>query len=192
MFKKIMSSAAVAVSIVGVSAAVAPAAMATANDGGTTTLNGNGASQAYGNSETHGDWSPQFALIQGSLNKPCIALLKAKANVGSLLGVVPISVQDINVLSSPQNQQCTENSTQAKGDEALSHLLNDIPILSGNGRKQQLTPGDSPGPHGLTHTGSAPSAVTATLLAVTAGPTFVVCGPLRTDSGRGIRLGRMP
>ncbi|MDW4916513.1 RdlA protein, partial [Streptomyces californicus] len=30
-------------------------------------------------------------------------------------------------------QQCTENSTQAKGDEALSHLLNDIPILSGNG-----------------------------------------------------------
>ncbi|MFD8946943.1 rodlin, partial [Streptomyces californicus] len=127
MFKKIMSSAAVAVSIVGVSAAVAPAAMATANDGGTTTLNGNGASQAYGNSETHGDWSPQFALIQGSLNKPCIAL-PAKANVGSLLGVVPISVQDINVLSSPQNQQCTENSTQAKGDEALSHQLYAKPI----------------------------------------------------------------
>ncbi|WP_405637805.1 rodlin [Streptomyces sp. NBC_01178] len=132
MFKKIMSSAAVAVSIVGVSAAAAPSARAIANDGGTTTVNGNGASQAYGNSETHGDWSPQFALIQGSLNKPCIAL-PAKANVGSLLGVVPISVQDINVLSSPQNQQCTENSTQAKGDEALSHLLNDIPILSGNG-----------------------------------------------------------
>ncbi|NUV44061.1 RdlA protein, partial [Streptomyces sp. KAI-26] len=41
--------------------------------------------------------------------------------------------QDINVLSSPQNQQCTENSTQTKGDEALSHLLSDIPILSGNG-----------------------------------------------------------
>ncbi|MEV5579296.1 rodlin, partial [Streptomyces parvus] len=108
MFKKIMSSAAVAVSIVGVSAAAAPSAMAIANDGGTTTVNGNGASQAYGNSETHGDWSPQFALIQGSLNKPCIAL-PAKANVGSLLGLVPVSVQDINVLSSPQNQQCTEN-----------------------------------------------------------------------------------
>ncbi len=47
--------------------------------------------------------------------------------------LVPIAVQDVNVLSSPQNQQCTENSTQAKGDEPLSHLLEDIPILSGNG-----------------------------------------------------------
>ncbi|WP_330314263.1 rodlin [Streptomyces sp. NBC_00523] len=132
MIKKMMASTAVAASIVGVSAAVAPSAMAIGNDQGTTTVNGNGAMQAYGNSATHGDWSPQFALIQGSLNKPCIAL-PAKANVGSLLGVVPISVQDINVLSSPQNQQCTENSTQAKGDEALSHILDDIPILSGNG-----------------------------------------------------------
>ncbi|MYU01654.1 MULTISPECIES: rodlin [unclassified Streptomyces] len=132
MFKKIMASAAVAVSVVGVSAAAAPSAMAIANDGGTTTVNGNGASQAYGNSATYGDWSPQFALIQGSLNKPCIAL-PAKANIGSLVGFVPVSVQDINVLSSPQNQQCTENSTQAKGDEALSHLLSDIPILSANG-----------------------------------------------------------
>ncbi|CAM5647628.1 Rodlin protein RdlB [Streptomyces fumanus] len=77
--------------------------------------NGNGgASQAYGNSETHGDWSPQFALIQGSLNKPCIAL-PAKANLGSLVGLVPISVQDINVLSSPQNQQCTETLTPGQG-----------------------------------------------------------------------------
>jgi hypothetical protein len=57
----------------------------------------------------------------------------AKANVGSLVGVVPITVQDINVLASPQNQQCTENSTQAKGDEPLSHIADDIPILSGNG-----------------------------------------------------------
>ncbi|WP_020133277.1 rodlin, partial [Streptomyces sp. 303MFCol5.2] len=46
---------------------------------------------------------------------------------------VPINVQDINVLSSPQNQQCVENSTQAKGDEALSHILDDISALSGNG-----------------------------------------------------------
>ncbi|MEE1797238.1 rodlin, partial [Streptomyces sp. JV176] len=57
----------------------------------------------------------------------------AKANVGSLLGLVPISVQDLNILSSPQNQQCVENSTQAKGDEPLSHILDNIPILSGNG-----------------------------------------------------------
>ncbi|MFB9524868.1 RdlA protein, partial [Streptomyces cremeus] len=33
----------------------------------------------------------------------------------------------------PQNQQCVENSTQAKGDEPLSHILEDFPVLSGNG-----------------------------------------------------------
>ncbi|MGW2850384.1 rodlin, partial [Streptomyces sp. NPDC001274] len=114
MIKKIMASAAVAASLVGVSAAIAPQAMAVGNDGGTTSLSGNEAVQSYGNSATYGNMSPQIALIQGSLNKPCIAL-PAKANIGSVLGLVPISVQDLNILSSPQNQQCTENSTQAKG-----------------------------------------------------------------------------
>ncbi len=37
------------------------------------------------------------------------------------------------MLASPQNQQCAENSTQAKGDEPLSHILSDISALSGNG-----------------------------------------------------------
>ncbi|WP_405812006.1 rodlin [Streptomyces sp. NBC_01520] len=132
MMKKILASAAVAASVVGVSAAAAPSAMAIGNDQGTTSVNGNGAVQSYGNSSTHGDMSPQIGLIQGSFNKPCIAL-PAKANIGSLIGFIPIAVQDVNILSSPQNQQCTENSTQAKGDEALSHILDDIPILSGNG-----------------------------------------------------------
>ncbi|EFG08949.1 RdlB protein [Streptomyces clavuligerus] len=118
--------------MVGAGATMAPQAMAIGNDNGTTSFSGNGATQAYGNSATHGDMSPQMALIQGSLNKPCIGL-PAKANVGSLIGVVPITVQDIPILSSPQNQQCTENSTQAKGDEPLSHILSNIPILSGNG-----------------------------------------------------------
>ncbi|WP_433890666.1 rodlin [Streptomyces sp. CA-111067] len=132
MIKKFLATAAVAVSIAGVSATVAPSAMAIGDDHGTTTANGNGSEQSYGNTYTSGYMSPSFALIQGSLNKPCIAL-PAKANLGSLVGVVPITVQDINVLSSPQNQQCTENSTQAKGDEPLSHILDDIPVLSGNG-----------------------------------------------------------
>ncbi|GHH38077.1 rodlin [Streptomyces umbrinus] len=132
MIKKVMAAAAVAASVAGVSAAAAPQAMAIGNDGGVTTANGNHAAQVYGNQATYGDMSPQMALIQGSLNKPCIGL-PAKANLGSLLGAVPITVQDVNVLSSPQNQQCTENSTQAKGDEALSHILDNIPVLSGNG-----------------------------------------------------------
>ncbi|MGW8366688.1 rodlin [Streptomyces wedmorensis] len=132
MIKKVMATAAAAVSIVGASAAVATPALAIGNDGGTTSLSGNGAHQEYGNSATYGNMSPQFALVQGSLNKPCVGL-PAKVNAGSLIGLIPITVQDVNVLSSPQNQQCTENSTQAKGDEPLSHILDDIPVLSGNG-----------------------------------------------------------
>ncbi|QNS04872.1 rodlin [Streptomyces xanthii] len=132
MLKKVMATAAVAVSVVGVSAAGATQALAIGDDTGTTSLSGNGASQSFGNSVTEGDMSPQLGLVQGSLNKPCVGL-PVKGNVGSILGVVPIAVQDVNVLSNPQNQQCTENSTQAKGDEPLSHILSDIPVLSGNG-----------------------------------------------------------
>ncbi|GHB10838.1 rodlin [Streptomyces termitum] len=127
--KKLLATAAVAVSVVG---ATAGQALAIADDGGTTSLSGNGAHQEFGNSATYGNMSPQLALVQGSLNKPCVGL-PAKVNAGSLVGLVPIAVQDINVLSSPQNQQCVENSTQAKGDEPLSHILSDIPVLSGNG-----------------------------------------------------------
>ncbi|MFJ4841797.1 rodlin [Streptomyces sp. NPDC088746] len=129
MIKKVLATGAVAASILGLSAT---SAMAIGDDTGTTSINGNGAEAEYGNSETKGDQSPQLTLVQGSLNKPCIAL-PVKANVGSLIGLVPIAVQDINVLSNPQNQQCADNSTQAKGDEPLSHILSDIPVLSGNG-----------------------------------------------------------
>ncbi|WKD34239.1 rodlin [Streptomyces xanthophaeus] len=131
MIKKMMASAAVAASVVGIGAAMAPQAMAIGNDNGVNTVQGNGAAQIYGNQATYGNMSPQMALIQGSFNKPCIAL-PAKANVQSVLALINVGVQDIPVLSSPQNQQCTENSTQAKGDEALSHILDNIPILSGN------------------------------------------------------------
>ncbi|MFE1440972.1 rodlin [Streptomyces sp. NPDC058739] len=128
MIKKVLAVAAVAASVAG----AASPAMAIGNDDGTHSASGNGASQSFGNSATYGNMSPQMALIQGSLNKPCIGL-PAKANVGSLIGLVPIAVQDVNVLSSPQNQQCVENSTQAKGDEPLSHILDDISVLAGNG-----------------------------------------------------------
>jgi hypothetical protein len=133
VIKKFLATAAVAVSVAGVSASVAPQAMAIGDDHGTTTANGNGSEQIYGNTYTSGYMSPSFALIQGSLNKPCVAL-PAKANLGSVVGAVPVQVPDVNVLSSPQNQQCTENSSQIKGDEPLSHILDDIPVLSGNGK----------------------------------------------------------
>ncbi|WNI14139.1 rodlin [Actinacidiphila sp. ITFR-21] len=120
----------------GLAAAViaggAGTASAIGNDQGTTTVNGNGATQAYGNTVTGGSLSPQIGLVQGSLNKLCLGA-PIKANVGSLIGLIPITVQDVNVLASPQNQQCAENSTQSKGDEPLSHIADDIPVLSGNG-----------------------------------------------------------
>jgi hypothetical protein len=94
--------------------------------------NGNGSVQAFGDTHTGGNLSPQIGLVQGSLNKPCVAL-PVKANTATLTGATPISAQDINALSSPQDQQCTENSSQTKGDEALSHILSDIDFLSGNG-----------------------------------------------------------
>ncbi|MEX2973813.1 rodlin [Streptomyces sioyaensis] len=128
MIKKALATAAAAASIVGVAGAVAPEAMAIGNQHGTSTVNGNGATQFYGNSTTYGYMSPQIGLIQGSLNKPCLALGKL-----NLQGAAGLNLQDLNILSSPQNQQCTENSTQAKGDEPLSHILDNIPILSGNG-----------------------------------------------------------
>ncbi|MFF6800788.1 rodlin [Streptomyces sp. NPDC012616] len=132
MIKKVLAAAAVAASVAGVSAAAAAPALAIGNDSGTTSASGNGASQSFGNSATFGNMSPQMALVQGSLNKPCIGL-PVKGNLQGLVGAVPINVQDINVLSSPQNQQCVENSTQAKGDEPLSHILDDISVLAGNG-----------------------------------------------------------
>ncbi|WP_335971434.1 MULTISPECIES: rodlin [Streptomycetaceae] len=132
MIKKMLAGAALAASVVAVGATAAPQAMAIGNDEGTTTVNGNGAEQSFGNTLTGGTQSPQIGLVQGTLNKPCLGV-PVKANVGSLVGLVPITVQDINVLTSPQNQQCTENSTQAQGDEPLSHILSNIPVLSGNG-----------------------------------------------------------
>ncbi|MBJ7905024.1 rodlin [Streptomyces sp. NPDC004549] len=132
MLKKAMAAAAVAASFIGVSAAAAPQALAIGNDTGTTSLSGNGASEAFGNNVTGGNLSPQATLVQSSLNKLCVGL-PVKADVQSVLALVNVGVQDIPVLSSPQNQQCAENSTQAKNDEPLSHLVDDVSVLAGNG-----------------------------------------------------------
>ncbi|MER5445883.1 rodlin [Streptomyces sp. NPDC002766] len=129
--KKLWASAAIAASIVGATAATAAPALAIGNDNGVTTANGNGSVQKYGNQATHGNMSPQLSLVQGSLNKPCLAL-PSKVNTQTLTGATT-ALQDVPILSAPQNQQCTENSTQAKGDEPLSHILDNIPVLSGNG-----------------------------------------------------------
>ncbi|RSS34796.1 RdlA protein [Streptomyces sp. WAC07061] len=132
MLKKFMATAAVTASILGTGALAASPAMAIGNDNGINTVNGNNADQIYGNQETSGKLSPQLSAVQGSVNKLCIGL-PAKVNVQSVAALIAnIGVQDIPIASNPQNQQCAENSTQAKGDETLSHLVENIPVLSGN------------------------------------------------------------
>lgn len=127
MIKKVIATAAIAASIVGASAAAAPQAMAIGDDSGPTSVNGNGAMQSFGNSSTYGNMSPQMALIQGSFNKPCIALNDINVPVVNL-----IPIQDLPILSDDMTQQCAENSTQAKRDGALAHFLEDVSILSSN------------------------------------------------------------
>jgi hypothetical protein len=128
VIKKVIAAAAIAASAMGTSVAMAPQALAIGDDSGPTIANGNAAMQNYGNSATYGNMSPQMALIQGSFNKPCIAVDDIPVSV---LNLVP--VQGLSLLSDESNQQCTENSTQAKRDGALSHLLEDVSILSANG-----------------------------------------------------------
>ncbi|AZQ72426.1 RdlA protein [Streptomyces luteoverticillatus] len=126
MLKKVLATAALSASAVG---AVASPAMAIGND--QDVLNANGARTGYGNTATGGKESPQMSLIQGTLNKPCIAI--GKLGIQSVLALINIGVQDIPILTSQQQQQCTDNSTINDGDDPLSHILDEIPILSGNG-----------------------------------------------------------
>ncbi|MBG0855149.1 hypothetical protein I2W78_25715 [Streptomyces spinoverrucosus] len=130
MIKKVIATAAIAASVMGASAAAAPQALAVGDDSGPSSANGNGALQSFGNSSTYGHMSPQMALIQGSFNKPCIAVNDLPVGVGALGG---LPIQEIPILSDHTQQQCTENSTNAKRDGALAHLLEDVSVLSANG-----------------------------------------------------------
>jgi hypothetical protein len=125
VIKKILATAAVVTSIVGVSAAPA---MAIGDNHGGNKANGNGSEQRYGNTTTGGYMSPQIGLVQGTLNKPCIGVPIKDVQVTAALAV---GVQDL--LSQNGEQTCTENSSFDQGDAPLSHILDNIPILSGNG-----------------------------------------------------------
>ncbi|MFR9672896.1 rodlin [Streptomyces sp. TR06-5] len=132
MLKKVCATAAVAASVVGVSGAAAAPALALGDgNGSVATQNGNGAKQVYGNTTTGGKMSPNMSLVNGSLNKPCVAVPVTKTNVLNGIGAVGVNVNDI--LTSQNNQNCTENSTQVDGDDPLSHLLEEVPIISQNG-----------------------------------------------------------
>jgi hypothetical protein len=128
VFKKAMVAAAAAASVIGMSVAAAPAALAIGNDEGPLVANGNGAETAFGNSATKGDMSPQLSLVQGTLNKPCAALNDIQVPI---INIVPIN--DVPILSDDLDQQCSDNSSNVKRDGALSHILEDLAVLSANG-----------------------------------------------------------
>ncbi|RLV01525.1 RdlA protein [Streptomyces griseocarneus] len=131
MIKKVVATAALAAS--AAAASTAPA-MAVGND--RDTFNANGAAQMYGNTWTGGYMSPQMGLINGSLNKPCLGIGKLGAN--SLIGLINVGLQDIPILSQQAQQSCTENSTVHQGDAPLSHILDEIPIVSENGSRNRF------------------------------------------------------
>ncbi|WP_367130184.1 MULTISPECIES: rodlin [Streptomyces] len=127
MLNKVIATAAMTASAVGT---MAGPAMAIGND--QDVANGNAAVTGYGNTHTGGKESPQMSLIQGTLNKPCLGI--GKIGIQSVLALVAnIGVQDVPILTSQQQQQCTDNSTISDGDDPLSHILSEIPIISGNG-----------------------------------------------------------
>ncbi|MBW1598360.1 rodlin [Streptomyces sp. JJ38] len=128
MIKKVLATAAVAASVVGVTGVAASPALATGDDWGHETASGNGSKQVYGNTTTGGYMSPNMSLVNGSLNKPCVAVPDVDALKG--IGLVGVNVEDI--LTSKNYQTCTENSTQVDGDDPLSHILSDLSLLSEN------------------------------------------------------------
>ncbi|MBZ4321825.1 rodlin [Streptomyces huiliensis] len=127
MLKKAIATAAVTASAIGVMATPAMAVGADEQD----TANANGAKVGYGNTHTGGKESPQMSLIQGSLNKLCLGF--GRVNVQNIVALINIGLQDIPILSSEQEQVCADNSTISDGDDPLSHILDELPILSGNG-----------------------------------------------------------
>jgi hypothetical protein len=103
------------------------AAVASASD--PLIVNGNSTSESVGDTTTNGTDSPDVSLVQGSLNKPCVGV-DGRLAVGSLLGLLPLDVQDVHLLDSPRNQQCVRGSDQDEGDAPLSHVLSDNRLVS--------------------------------------------------------------
>lgn len=127
MIKKVLATAAVAASVVGVTATTASAA---GNDGGSANIIGNTSKQSIGSNSTGGYMSPNFGLVNGGVLH-CFDIQKVQAQVPVGVIAVPVAVQD--VLGNPMaNQTCTQNSVQQKGDDALSHILGEVLSQNGN------------------------------------------------------------
>ncbi|MFF8842642.1 rodlin [Streptomyces sp. NPDC015127] len=128
MIKKVLATAAVAASVVGISATTAAPAMA-GDTGSTATVAGNASHQQVGTSSTTGNWSPNMAVINGGVLN-CVDIQKIQGQVPVNVIGASVAVQD--VLGNPMsNQTCTQASTQQKGDDALANVLENVLSLNG-------------------------------------------------------------
>ncbi|MET7514120.1 rodlin [Streptomyces sp. NPDC005480] len=123
MIKKVLITAAAAASVVGMSST---GAMASGDDGNSATNSRNLSKQEIGSS--HSD-APSFSLINGGVAN-CVDVQKVTAAVPVGVLAVPVGVNDL--LNPMANQTCTQNSVQQKGDDPLSHILDDILADNGN------------------------------------------------------------
>ncbi|MFF8607365.1 rodlin [Streptomyces sp. NPDC015346] len=124
MIKKVLATAAVAASVVGMSAATASAA---ADDGANSTnVIGNQSKQAIGSNSTGGYMSPNFGLVNGGVLH-CFDVQDITAQV-PIINIVAVNVDD--VLSPKQNMTCTQNSVEQQQNNPLSDL---IEVLADNG-----------------------------------------------------------
>ncbi|MDT0310578.1 rodlin [Streptomyces sp. DSM 44917] len=133
MIKKTLATVAVAAGVVGATGIAATPAMAISEDNvENTSFNGNGVKNVYGNTTTGGYMSPNISLINGSLNKPCIPIQEIDlSQLVNVINLVNVSVQDL--LNSEPNAACSEGSVVVDGDDPLSSVLSNIPVLSQNG-----------------------------------------------------------
>ncbi|MEU3878031.1 MULTISPECIES: rodlin [Streptomyces] len=126
MLRKALTTVALTATAVG-----AAAAPAVAIDDDTPGANANGARTVHGGTVTGGERSPQMSAIQSTAEKLCVGV--GGAGIQSLLLLINIGIQDVPVLTSQQQQQCADNSEINDGDDPLSHLIEQIPVISGNG-----------------------------------------------------------
>ncbi|WP_367133131.1 MULTISPECIES: rodlin [Streptomyces] len=126
MLKRVMAATALTASAVGMIAGPAAAV-----GDGRDVANANGARNGSGETITGGRMSPQMTAVQDTLNNLCIGV--GKLGVQSLLLLINVGVQDLPVLTSQQQQQCTNGSVTENGNNPLSHLAERISLADHNG-----------------------------------------------------------
>jgi hypothetical protein len=63
-------------------------------------------------------------IFAAPAGKPCPSA-PTKANAASLVGLIPVTtLQDVPILSAPQSQQCTDNSSSGSSQDS-----SEIPVL---------------------------------------------------------------